>query len=79
MSVTSERQVTSEGHVAPGFNGKAQVPHYSASAACCEFHAGHEQDQEHDFEVVEVLRVVFVALALAAVWFHLREPFPGRA
>lgn len=32
-------------------------------------------DHEHGFEVVEVLRVVFVGLAAAAVWFHLWEPF----
>src|SRR3984957_4130566 len=34
-----------------------------------------EEDHEHGFELVEVLRVVFVALAAAAVWFHLWEPF----
>ena len=33
-------------------------------------------DHEHGFELVEVLRVVFVALAASAVWFHLWEPFP---
>jgi heavy metal translocating P-type ATPase len=38
---------------------------------------GHDDhhDHEHGFEIVEVLRVVFVALAAAAVWFHLWEPF----
>jgi cation transport ATPase len=43
----------------------------------CEGH-GHDDehhDHEHGFELVEVLRVVFVALAAAAVWFHLWEPF----
>src|ERR1700733_14559864 len=34
-----------------------------------------EHDHEHGFELVEVLRVIFVALAAAAVWFHLWEPF----
>jgi heavy metal translocating P-type ATPase len=34
-----------------------------------------EEDHEHGFELVEVLRVAFVALAAAAVWFHLWEPF----
>jgi P-type Cu+ transporter len=34
-----------------------------------------EEDHEHGFELVEVLRVAFVALASAAVWFHLWEPF----
>jgi heavy metal translocating P-type ATPase len=35
----------------------------------------HEHEHEHGFELLEVLRVVFVALAAAAVWFHLWEPF----
>jgi heavy metal translocating P-type ATPase len=35
----------------------------------------HEQDHEHAFQTLEVLRVVFVALAAAAVWFRLWEPF----
>ena len=39
-------------------------------------HRDHEHgDHEHGFEPVEVLRVVFVALAAIAVWFHLWEPF----
>jgi heavy metal translocating P-type ATPase len=38
-------------------------------------HHDHENDHEHGFELLEVLRVVFVALAAAAVWFHLWEPF----
>jgi heavy metal translocating P-type ATPase len=35
----------------------------------------HEHGHEHAFELAEVLRVLFVALAAAAVWFHLWEPF----
>ena len=35
----------------------------------------HGHDHEHTFELFEVLRVLFVALAAAAVWFHLWEPF----
>ena len=34
----------------------------------------HHGDQEHGFEIVEALRVAFVALAAIAVWFHLWEP-----
>jgi heavy metal translocating P-type ATPase len=34
-----------------------------------------EHEHEHGFEMVDVLRVIFVALAAAAVWFHLWEPF----
>ena len=36
---------------------------------------GHEEGHEHGVELTEVLRVVFVALAAAAVWFHIWEPF----
>ena len=36
-------------------------------------HEGH--DHEHGAELADVLRVAFVALAAAAVWFHLWEPF----
>ncbi len=32
-------------------------------------------DREHGFELIEILRVIFVSLAAAAVWFHLWEPF----
>jgi heavy metal translocating P-type ATPase len=69
MSVTSER------HDSHGLTGEAH-PH-SACASCCESPAehDHDNDHEHGFEIVEVLRVVFVALAAAAVWFHLWEPF----
>jgi heavy metal translocating P-type ATPase len=38
-------------------------------------HDDEHHDHEHGFELVEVLRVVFVALAAVAVWFHLWEPF----
>ncbi len=34
-----------------------------------------DHDHEHGFDFPEGLRVVFVALAAAAVWFHLWEPF----
>ncbi len=49
-----------------------------ARVSCCEPPAehDHDHDHEHGFEIAEVLRVVFVALAAAAVWFHLWEPFP---
>jgi heavy metal translocating P-type ATPase len=40
-------------------------------------HEEHDHhDHEHGFEVLDLLRVIFVALAAAAVWFHLWEPFP---
>jgi len=67
MSVTSER------HSNPCITGEAHIPPHSADAPCCELPAEH--DHEQGFEVAEVLRVLFVALAAAAVWFHLWEPF----
>ena len=48
-----------------------QFPHPAEGTAQSEAHAEHD----HPFELVEVLRVAFVALAAAAVWFHLWEPF----
>jgi hypothetical protein len=30
-----------------------------------------EHDHQHGLEITDVLRVVFVAIAAAAVWFHL--------
>ncbi len=67
MSVSSEQNTSAE------IMGGAHTNTNSASAFCCEVDADH--GHEHGFEVVEVLRVVFVALAAAAVWFHLWEPF----
>jgi heavy metal translocating P-type ATPase len=32
-------------------------------------------EHEHGFEWIELVRIAFVALAAAAVWFHLWEPF----
>jgi heavy metal translocating P-type ATPase len=38
-------------------------------------HDDHHHDHAHGAELSDILRVVFVALAAAAVWFHLWEPF----
>jgi heavy metal translocating P-type ATPase len=67
MSVSSEQNTSAE------ITGGAHTTPHFACASCCEVPAEH--DHEHGFEVVEVLRVVFVALAAATVWFHLWEPF----
>jgi heavy metal translocating P-type ATPase len=39
-------------------------------------HRSQNREHEHGFEWVEILRIAFVALAAAAVWFRLWEPFP---
>src|SRR5246127_3554584 len=67
MSVTSEQRNS------PSLMREDSIHSHSSCAACGEVSAKH--DHEHNFEIVEVLRVVFVALAAAAVWFHLWEPF----
>jgi cation transport ATPase len=50
---------------------ETQSPHSAEGTAHSEAHAQHD----NPFELAEVLRVAFVALASAAVWFHLWEPF----
>src|ERR1700733_13430285 len=67
MSISSGQNTSTE------ITGRAHTNPHSACASCCEVPPEH--DHEHGFEIVEVLRVVFVAVAAAAVWFHLWEPF----
>jgi P-type Cu+ transporter len=38
-------------------------------------HDDHDPDHAHAFEWQEALRILFVALAATAVWFHLWEPW----
>ena len=52
--------------------GKQAMSRVSSPAAH-EDHEGHEHT--HGFERTEALRILFVALAAAAVWFRLWEPF----
>jgi heavy metal translocating P-type ATPase len=49
---------------------EAQPPHPAGETA----HSRADAKHDNQFELAEVLRVVFVALAAAAVWFHLWEP-----
>jgi heavy metal translocating P-type ATPase len=66
--------ITSEQHNRAGLTaGEAHLHPHSACASCPE--TAEEHDHEHGFELLEVLRVVFVALAAVAVWFHWWEPF----
>jgi heavy metal translocating P-type ATPase len=66
---------TSEQHSSPRLAGEGSIHSHSSCASCGEVSAEHDHDHEHGFELIEVLRVVFVVLAAAAVWFHLWEPF----
>ncbi len=58
------------GHEHGHEHGNKANPH----AAHHEHGDEHEQDHEHGFEVADVVRVAFVAVAAAAVWFHWWEP-----
>src|ERR1700739_2938048 len=68
--------VTSEQHRRADPADEVSIYSHSACASCSEAPEDHDHnhDHEHGFELIEVLRVVFVALAAAAVWFHLWEP-----
>ena len=54
----------------------------SQEAAMLRVHAGsrrpqpEDSDSTHTIDRLEIARILFVALAAAAVWFHLWEPFP---
>jgi heavy metal translocating P-type ATPase len=39
-------------------------------------HGSEHTEHEHGFEWVELTRIAFVAVAAAAVWFRIWEPFP---
>jgi heavy metal translocating P-type ATPase len=71
MSVLSGQNTSAE------ITGRANTNPHSSCASCREVTPEHDHDHDHErgFEIVEVLRVVFVAVAAAAVWFHLWEPF----
>jgi heavy metal translocating P-type ATPase len=67
--------VSSEQHTSAKITSEAHIHHQSTCASCGEPTAENNQKHEHGFEIAEVLRVVFVALAAAGVWFHVWEPF----
>ena len=70
MAVTNER----ESHADLGEVAEAGI-HLPQPT---QTHKGHDEHEDHDhqhgFEVADILRVIFVALAAVAVWFHLWEP-----
>ena len=68
-------RVTSEQCSGPTHPLQAHALPLARDAARCESHAEAGHNQEHGVERIEILRVVFVAIAAAAVWFHLWEPF----
>src|ERR1700679_2021010 len=77
MAVRNQNQTRSD----PGDRAHAGLhPPEAADVLLKTSHQGHQHndeehgDHEHGFEIVEVLRVAFVALAAAAVWFHIWEP-----
>jgi len=66
--------VVHERNLLPDLNQVAEANiHLPEPTHVDEEHEHH--DHEHGFEIADLLRVAFVALASAAVWFHLWEPF----
>ncbi|MHB8123509.1 MAG: heavy metal translocating P-type ATPase [Desulfuromonadaceae bacterium] len=54
---------------------KQAIDRITSPPAAHEGHEDHDHDHAHAFEWTEALRILFVALAAAAVWFRLWEPF----
>src|ERR1700687_3599738 len=50
----------------------SEITHKAETAA--EAAEGHTED--HHLEVADMIRIAFVALACAAVWFRVWEPYP---
>src|SRR6202167_1175363 len=73
MAVVNQNQANAElGKVA---EAGIHLPQPTVGPSKASQEEDHDHDHDHGFELLEVLRVVFVALAAAAVWFHLWEPF----
>jgi heavy metal translocating P-type ATPase len=51
-------------------------PDHLSEKHSSEKQASEEHGSEHRFDWVELVRIAFVALAAAAVWFRVWEPFP---
>jgi cation transport ATPase len=68
--------MTMTGHEAHTLHDETTKMEIHPPPAATPGHKGEDDHgNEHSLELVEVLRVVFVVLAAAAVWFHLWEPF----
>ena len=53
------------------------IPHHDSNhPETKELVTSEHSEHDHPFEWSEIVRIVFVALAAAAVWFRLWEPFP---
>jgi heavy metal translocating P-type ATPase len=63
---------SSKSHAREHANAKPQVEAHTPET---DRDDREEHGHEHGFEWLDVARVLFVALAAAAVWFHLWEPF----
>jgi heavy metal translocating P-type ATPase len=58
-------------------NERNSSPRRSDSQQSEEHHPAIEQEEdEHGLDWAELARIAFVAMAAAAVWFHIWEPFP---
>ena len=78
MAVVNQNETRADlsGITKPGVHSPDPTNRLPSDAVEGREHDEHEDHgHEHGFEFLEVLRVAFVALAAAAVWFHIWEPF----
>ena len=82
MTSRSPAEQTNRMSARPLVNDKVEKNNVATSSLSpsskAETHASgdHSPEHEHRFECVELVRIAFVTLAAAAVWFRLWEPFP---
>jgi len=65
-------QLLEETHTTPS----ALTPSLNSPGKTQADHSSEHTEHPHGIELVEIVRIAFVALAAAAVWFRLWEPFP---
>ena len=72
---------TQPGHasaVTEGALSRTCVPAAAEHGASLHDHdRDQDSDHDHDFEWSEMLRIAFIAVAAACVWWRLWEPFPA--
>jgi heavy metal translocating P-type ATPase len=63
-------------HLIEGNSANAPQLHKNTNSLKTKPETSEHSEHEHAFEWTELVRIAFVALAAAAVWFRLWEPFP---
>jgi len=72
----SARPWVGKGNLATSPLSPIKEPDFSSENHSSENHDSGDHSSEHRLEWSELIRIAFVALAAAAVWFRVWEPFP---